>query len=681
MGTLGFWALAEETAGTPQQKSATRILTVARVDDDGTAWAQMPEGGEIPISTATASVKPGDSVTVNIEGGRATISGNATDLPAPSTRVDGVQLQAEQAGADAARAADAAKAAKTIAAEAQSVAQATSQHFFADDNGAHVTDVTQDEWNEAVADDFSDYDPDTKPYHNQLLNSLGILLRTALNNLVSITLSAITFFDGAGNAAANIVARFGVDGFQVGLNSDTHLIGDYHSLQLVDKEGDTYFHVSDLRNASGYATITESFTGDGVTTDFNIAFVYWVIDSVTVDGVDAPYTFVTGHVYTIRLLQAPAAGADVVIAYRTSNSATKAYTLGRRPQGSTIGPYSYAEGYSSTSSAWCSHAEGSSNEATAQRSHAEGWMTEASGEQSHAEGDYTVASGQSSHAQNQGTIAASDNQTAMGRYNVEDASDKYALIVGNGTSGSNRSNAFTVDWDGNGEFAGDVSCEDYQTHDNAHSFASPTASGNVYGNTWNCYDSRGTQVGYAQTANTPTGVCRSFAVRNPRSGSAGNVAMYLYSNDDGTMDANLTAGCTWRADDIPNLPASKITSGTLGVARIPSLTLAKISDAGTLAGKDSVSISTSDWTDKTSSTISNWAAASYKEVDVAATSPSGYWFGGVTKIVTDHSSALHVTGWRYTSGHLYVRLYNISSNTLSSTTVTVSVRFFKVTVS
>ena len=234
MGTLGFWALAEETAGAPQAKSATRILTVARVDDDGTAWAQMPEGGEIPIATATASVKPGDSVTVSIEGGRATISGNATDLPAPTTRVDGVQLQAEQAGANAVRAADAAKAARTIADEAQAVADATAQHFFSDTNGAHITDVTQDEWTAAVNDGFSDYDPDTKPYHNQLLNSLGILLRTALNNLVSITRSAIAFYDGEGNDPENITARFGSDGMQIGKSDGLHQVGDSASVTFYD---------------------------------------------------------------------------------------------------------------------------------------------------------------------------------------------------------------------------------------------------------------------------------------------------------------------------------------------------------------------------------------------------------------------------------------------------------------
>lgn len=37
----------------------------------------------------------------------------------------------------------------------------------------------------------------------------------------------------------------------------------------------------------------------------------------------------------------------------------------------------------------------------------------------------------------------------QGKYNVEDAEDKYALIIGNGTSNDNRSNTIAIDWDGN----------------------------------------------------------------------------------------------------------------------------------------------------------------------------------------------------------------------------------------
>lgn len=62
-----------------------------------------------------------------------------------------------------------------------------------------------------------------RPWHNILMNSLGILLRTGLRNLVSITRSAIAFFDGQGNDAANAVASFGTDGAQIGKTSGSNV--------------------------------------------------------------------------------------------------------------------------------------------------------------------------------------------------------------------------------------------------------------------------------------------------------------------------------------------------------------------------------------------------------------------------------------------------------------------------
>ena len=47
-----------------------------------------------------------------------------------------------------------------------------------------------------------------------------------------------------------------------------------------------------------------------------------------------------------------------------------------------------------------------------------------------------------------GTIP-SEAGLAMGKYNVQDTNDDYALIIGNGVDDNNRSNALTVDWNGN----------------------------------------------------------------------------------------------------------------------------------------------------------------------------------------------------------------------------------------
>lgn len=47
-----------------------------------------------------------------------------------------------------------------------------------------------------------------------------------------------------------------------------------------------------------------------------------------------------------------------------------------------------------------------------------------------------------------GLLTDSEWQTVLGKYNVKDSSNTYALVIGGGTSTSNRKNIFTVGWDG-----------------------------------------------------------------------------------------------------------------------------------------------------------------------------------------------------------------------------------------
>lgn len=116
-----------------------------------------------------------------------------------------------------------------------------------------------------------------------------------------------------------------------------------------------------------------------------------------------------------------------------------AINIGRK-SGTTVGKNSTAEGISATASGMYSHAEGASNTASGTCSHAEGMNTTASSDASHAEGFSTTASGVYQHVQ--------------GRYNI--ANSTYAHIVGNGSNDTERSNAHTLDWNGNGWFSGDV---------------------------------------------------------------------------------------------------------------------------------------------------------------------------------------------------------------------------------
>ena len=120
------------------------------------------------------------------------------------------------------------------------------------------------------------------------------------------------------------------------------------------------------------------------------------------------------------------------------------------------GHFSHAEGYGAEATGSYSHAEGDDTEAKGMASHAEGAYSIAEGSQSHAEGNWTEALGKSSHAEGHYTYAGSNYQHAQGKFNMKDDSSVYAHIVGNGTSDNVRSNAHTLDWEGNAWFAGDV---------------------------------------------------------------------------------------------------------------------------------------------------------------------------------------------------------------------------------
>lgn len=78
------------------------------------------------------------------------------------------------------------------------------------------------------------------------------------------------------------------------------------------------------------------------------------------------------------------------------------------------------------------------------------------GEQSVALGVNVEASGVNSHAEGSNTEAKGNTQHVQGKYNVIDESNKYAHIVGGGTSNDKRKNIHTLDWEGNAEYAGDV---------------------------------------------------------------------------------------------------------------------------------------------------------------------------------------------------------------------------------
>lgn len=120
------------------------------------------------------------------------------------------------------------------------------------------------------------------------------------------------------------------------------------------------------------------------------------------------------------------------------------------------GEASHAEGMATTASGKYSHAEGKETKAEGYQSHSEGSKTTAKGDHSHAEGALTSATRTGAHAEGWQTIASSAFQHVQGQYNIADSTDTYAHIVGNGKRDTSRSNAHTLDWNGNAWYAGTV---------------------------------------------------------------------------------------------------------------------------------------------------------------------------------------------------------------------------------
>lgn len=91
----------------------------------------------------------------------------------------------------------------------------------------------------------------------------------------------------------------------------------------------------------------------------------------------------------------------------------------------------------------------SNNVASGVMSFASGSSTSATGECSVAEGYYTLAEHKYSHVAGQHTLSTGDCSFVIGKYNSVPTIGSLLFAVGNGSSDTNRTNAFSVDINGN----------------------------------------------------------------------------------------------------------------------------------------------------------------------------------------------------------------------------------------
>ena len=149
----------------------------------------------------------------------------------------------------------------------EEIASAIAQNFWADTQGVHITDDPYNEWIEAYESNpqFPNLST-TKNYYNILLNAGGALLRRALNNLVSINRTAISFYDGLGNASTNIMAFFGRNGAQIGRSDEKHVVINSSGIGSYNGDGtvaDFTMRGSSIVNStiSGSALVDNTITG------------------------------------------------------------------------------------------------------------------------------------------------------------------------------------------------------------------------------------------------------------------------------------------------------------------------------------------------------------------------------------------------------------------------------------
>lgn len=160
-------------------------------------------------------------------------------------------------------------------------------------------------------------------------------------------------------------------------------------------------------------------------------------------------------------------GDDISIALQANGEAAHAEGCATK----AYGKYSHAEGMYAYASGICSHAEGVQTNANGTYSHAEGSGTKTAGYASHAEGQGSIAKGNYSHAEGSNTEAIGVGshaggyksnasapysfchgtelrtvgilpQAAFGRFNETNSSMLFS--IGNGSSDTNRKNAFSI---------------------------------------------------------------------------------------------------------------------------------------------------------------------------------------------------------------------------------------------
>jgi hypothetical protein len=469
-----------QEASRPKTSAYDTTATVRRIED-GVAWVHIPGGvDETPVKL-TINAKEGDTVQVRVSGGTAFLVGNGTAPPTDDATAivaqktaDGAVEKASNASEEAARAKESADIAASAADSAQrsadnageyaaralgnlstvqSVAETLTwitQHgtmtlttdteldpshvYFVRDTGGDyvVGNVHYSVVKEPSADDLASYyvlsiDESLQNYVGTHLaltgeglwilpenNGYKVLIATGSGEQYK---TAGTYIVDAGGAPVAVFGSDGTrimtDGVQV-FNVNATDVSDY--VQAKEDILGSYREVTD-RSVSVQSSVQLTNITQGSIIDVNIYFkvggrngeVRWYSTYVQQGG---SKTENYGPLVVTVRHNATSSPQTISVSVYTTDSHTSDY-------------YYFSVRYVSYSAY------------VKTPSFSLGTRVYSSG----GNGAFSTIVGE-------GLMSGTRDQLVTGKYNAEDADDQYALIIGNGSDESSRSNALTVDWNG-----------------------------------------------------------------------------------------------------------------------------------------------------------------------------------------------------------------------------------------
>lgn len=417
-------ARAAETARENEMTSPWKKSAMELADETATAQSTADDAraeATLAQSTATAASRAADSAAraasaAQTKAEEAAVAAATAQSKADSagTAASKAQSSANAAGEAASSAQAAAEAAQTAAGAAQADIDSQKEYFWHDANGAHVLGS----------------------------KTAATRYRTDIDS------EGMHIKDVSGEVQE--VAKFTADGVKIGKDGEAHQEIEYNRWTFFGPGFWKIASIKDQRDRTGYAKYSETVTAysgrnyvtSTHTINKNEATATIEGEHVTVSSVKNKGTVYFEEVFT--------KDTQVTITYDTADQLSS-FELGSLA--SATGAEAVAFG-ASKAKGDSSLAFGLLNESSGKNSFSHGYCTTASGEESHAEGSNTIASGKDSHAEGESTIAAHWQQHVQGTYN--DNLEEDAFEIGNGTSDTNRSNAFRVTKEGDVYSCGDI---------------------------------------------------------------------------------------------------------------------------------------------------------------------------------------------------------------------------------